>query len=300
MTLPSGWYAFAAPSELKPNRPNLLRRFGENWVIWKSKTLDWIAQSDRCPHRSASLSGGQVLDNCIVCPFHGFRFDPSGSCTFVPEINRNAPGLKLKTFSLVEKNEFLWIRWGSPISTEISWFSELENSGFTYRSSKHIWKQNFSRCVENQLDYAHLPFIHSKSIGRNFNPAKKVTWKLEKTFLRVYLGEEGPQTGYFEFRYPNIWKLSISDKMVQTLMFIPVNEDETWIYARAYHRFTQLPILKEMIAWVSAHVANPFILSEDQRVVLTQDPRDVRTAKEEHLFPSDRAIQEFRKWLQEV
>jgi nitrite reductase (NADH) small subunit/3-phenylpropionate/trans-cinnamate dioxygenase ferredoxin subunit len=49
---------------------------GERWVsIWN---IDGrlVAIDDRCPHQGASLARGYVLDGCIVCPWHGSRFDP--------------------------------------------------------------------------------------------------------------------------------------------------------------------------------------------------------------------------------
>lgn len=50
-------------------------------------------QIDSCPHRSASLSLGDVVEDCITCPFHGFRFDPTGGCSLVPETGRAALNL---------------------------------------------------------------------------------------------------------------------------------------------------------------------------------------------------------------
>ncbi len=300
MKLPAGWYAFASPKELSWKKPNSLRRFGIDWVVWRSLNKTWVAQEDRCPHRSAKLSLGRIVGNCIECPFHGFRFDSEGICTFVPEIKRDSPGLKLESYVLTEKYNFFWINWGNSQSSEIPWFSELENGVFSYSSHTSCWKKHFSRCVESQLDYVHLPFVHSNSIGRGFDPSRSVTWKLQDSTIRVYLGDEGPTTGYFEFRYPNIWKLSISPKMVQTLMFVPVDENETWIYSRAYHCFTRVPILREWMAWFFAQITNPYILAQDRRVVLSQDPDDVRNAHGERLFPSDRAIIAFRKWFKGV
>ncbi len=47
------------------------------------------------------------------------------------------------------------------------WFEEIDNS-FEMAESVHEWPTHISRCVENQLDYAHLPFVHSNTIGKNF------------------------------------------------------------------------------------------------------------------------------------
>lgn len=37
---------------------------------------DVFAFEDRCPHRDFALSGGDLLERCVIeCPWHGARFD---------------------------------------------------------------------------------------------------------------------------------------------------------------------------------------------------------------------------------
>lgn len=44
-----------------------------------------FAVEDRCPHRDFPLSGGDVADGCLECPFHGARFDiRTGHCVAGP------------------------------------------------------------------------------------------------------------------------------------------------------------------------------------------------------------------------
>jgi phenylpropionate dioxygenase-like ring-hydroxylating dioxygenase large terminal subunit len=298
MKLRSGWYAWASLKELSKTQPRALRRMGENWVVWwSSQSQSWVAQRDRCPHRGARLSLGTVRDGRIQCPFHGLEFDSAGECAWVPEIGRNAPGMSLKTLRLIERADFICAPWGQPTETEIPWFAELEDKEWTYGSYTRLWAQHFSRCVENQLDYAHLPYVHANSIGRGFDLKRQRTFEFSDQGIRVLFGDESTQEGYFEFRYPNVWRLWISRLMVQTLMFVPVDDSQTLIYSRSYHRFTQIPWIRDWIAWFSAKVVNPYILAQDQRVVLGQEPGDVTASDEEFLLPSDRAIGAFRKWL---
>ena len=40
--------------------------------------------TDRCPHRKAPLSSGEVVGNDIQCGYHGIRFAADGTCTHVP------------------------------------------------------------------------------------------------------------------------------------------------------------------------------------------------------------------------
>jgi len=115
------------------------------------------------------LSLGSIKDDCVSCPFHGFRFDSSGKCVWVPEIGRDAPALRIRTHQLREQHGFLWIAWGKT-DGDIPWFEELREPDFSFSWSIHDWAQHFTRCVENQLDYAHLPFIHRTTIGGGFDP----------------------------------------------------------------------------------------------------------------------------------
>ncbi|MBX2811882.1 MAG: Rieske (2Fe-2S) protein [Myxococcales bacterium] len=51
---------------------------------------------DRCPHRDVPLHKGQVVDGCIECPLHGWRFDlPCGRGITVP-------GTSIRSFPVKE------------------------------------------------------------------------------------------------------------------------------------------------------------------------------------------------------
>ena len=43
---------------------------------------DYGAISNRCAHQGGPLGDGFLQDGCVVCPWHGYRFDVlSGECT---------------------------------------------------------------------------------------------------------------------------------------------------------------------------------------------------------------------------
>lgn len=44
-----------------------------------------FAVEDRCPHRDFPLSGGDMVNGCLECPWHGARFDVrTGQCMSGP------------------------------------------------------------------------------------------------------------------------------------------------------------------------------------------------------------------------
>lgn len=45
----------------------------------------YFCLEDACPHESASLSEGRILNGEVVCPWHGWRYKlEDGSCSSLP------------------------------------------------------------------------------------------------------------------------------------------------------------------------------------------------------------------------
>ena len=58
-------------------------------VLWRSPDGTLHAARDQCPHRGAALSLGQVRDDTLMCPYHGWVYDSGGQCIRQPA----SPGL---------------------------------------------------------------------------------------------------------------------------------------------------------------------------------------------------------------
>jgi phenylpropionate dioxygenase-like ring-hydroxylating dioxygenase large terminal subunit len=82
--IPNHWYAILESSEVKPGKPVGVTRLGEKLVLWRDAKGQVTCMADLCPHRGVALSIGKLMGDCVECPFHGFRFDPSGRCTLIP------------------------------------------------------------------------------------------------------------------------------------------------------------------------------------------------------------------------
>ena len=254
---------------------------------------------DRCPHRSAKLSVGILVDACKVrCAYHGFEFAQDGSCLLVPETAREAPNLSVKSFPVREEHGFLWLWWGEAVPLPaVPWFDQL-SAGFSYSSAHYDWTAHITRCIENQLDYAHLPFVHHNTIGRGLDPRAEMVVESTADSIGFYKkGDSNQSAAQIEFRFPNIWTLTIvPHKFSQMLAFVPIDEQTTRLYLRAYQKYCTVPGLAALVNSIM-RITNGVILSQDRRVVLSQWPQNSLEAGDEKLYPSDRAISLFRqKW----
>ena len=128
---PSKWTAVARSSDLR-KRPLALTIDGVPLVMFRSG--DGIScLTDRCPHRSAPLSGGTVVDGTIGCPYHGWRYGSDGACTRIPQLadpTRVPAKARATTFTCTERYGMIWValeepRWAMPGNGVRSAFSSM-------------------------------------------------------------------------------------------------------------------------------------------------------------------------------
>lgn len=299
MKAPKGWYAIATAEQLKDRRPLALTCLGNDLVIWKARDGKLVAMYDRCPHRSAQLSQGSITqDGCaIACPFHGFEFASDGHCRLIPETGASAANLGVNTIPVEEKHGFIWLWHGdSKPDTDLPWFESLKEQNYSYSHHVEEWPMHVSRCVENQLDYAHLPYVHRNTIGGNVDVRQPVKFVVSDESITFYPSGQAQGQGYIEFRFPNIWMLTIvPNRFAQVMAFVPVTETRTVLHLRSYQAFCVLPGL-DLLVNLAIGLQSRYILNQDRRVVLSQSPNNSLNATDEKLFASDRAVGEFRKW----
>jgi nitrite reductase/ring-hydroxylating ferredoxin subunit len=295
--VPNQWYAVLDPAEVPAGAPVGRRRMGRDLVFWRGDDGRLLAAEDRCPHRAAALSIGTVQDGCLICPFHGFRFADDGSCVKVPAHPDLAisPKMRLATVPVREANDLVWI-WSGPDAPDegpIPFFEGME--GWSWRGSQHIvpWPVHYTRSVENQMDYAHLPFVHRTTIGRFTTADAEMEVTVDGRRIS-YKNDRSPGEG-IQFIGPNVWRLWLQPKLFNFLAFVPIDDENMAYYLRVYQRMVRTPGLDWVVNKLSS-MSSPFILAQDHRVVTTQRPKVSSLSNGEVYVKSDRALIEYLKW----
>jgi phenylpropionate dioxygenase-like ring-hydroxylating dioxygenase large terminal subunit len=319
--IPNQWYVVLDSSQVK-TRPVGTARMGEKMVFWRGNTGQVSCLRDRCVHRGAALSKGKVLnDGKLQCPFHGFEYNTSGKVTKIPANGKNTPApqrFHVRQYPTHEAHGFIWIWWGENPPEDLQpprFFDGLE--GFSYGRAYDPWDAHYSRVIENQLDVAHLPFVHYNTIGRGDRTLVNgpvVQWVDDDMFyFYVYnqvddgtpprRPEEITPDPARDFRlgfiFPNLWQNYISDDVRVLAAFVPVDDAHTFLYLRFYQRFIRLPILRDIVNWL-AMPGNRYIAHQDRRVVVTQQPKPSALRIDEQLIQADRPIVEYRRRRQEL
>ena len=314
------WYVIMDAKELGKKNPVSVKRMGQKMVLWRDQDGKVACIADRCCHRGASLGLGKIKDGMVQCPFHGFRYDAHGKVQMIPAQGWNAPvadRYKVQAYTVIEKYGWIWLWWGEPQAkiTEPPFFESLKE-GFYYSTFQDPWNINYTRAIENQLDVVHLPFVHTDTIGKGcktlvHGPVVKREGQLLRFFVHNVVDDEKTKAlkpseieNYeslfqLQFMAPNIWQNIISDKVRISAAFVPVDEDNTVVYIRFYQSFMKIPILRDLIGWLSKPL-NRKILHQDKRVVLTQEPRKTQLKMDEMLIQGDLPIVEYRKMREEL
>jgi phenylpropionate dioxygenase-like ring-hydroxylating dioxygenase large terminal subunit len=310
------WYVVLESDEVA-GQPVGVTRLGEKMVFWRDQDKVVHTAVDRCPHRGAALSLGKIQTGHLQCPFHGFEYDPTGRCVLIPANGRNGiipNAMQLQTYPTHEAYGLIWIWWGNPSPEELpkpTFFDNLDDS-FYYGSVHDPWEAHYSRVIENQLDVVHLPFVHTKTIGRGNRTlvdGPLVEWKGDKmlyayVFNRLDDGtpprkpsELSPKSAtsvHLEFIFPNLWQNYISENVRILAAFIPVDDDHSLLYLRFYQNFLRVPWLGKLAARI-AMPSNIYIAHEDRRVVITQQPKATSLNIDETLIQGDLPIIEYRR-----
>ena len=169
MFLKNAWYVAAWDTEVGTGQLLARRLLGTDVLLYRGENGKIVALQDRCCHRLAPLSHGQIEGNCVRCMYHGLVFDPSGSCVEIPGQDRISPKSRVRSFPVAEVDHLIWIWMGEPERADERNIPDThwhDCEGWSAeRGNYSRFRANFLLIADNLLDFSHLAFVHNKSIG---------------------------------------------------------------------------------------------------------------------------------------
>ena len=315
------WYAILDSKEVKNNKPLFAKRLNKNLVLWKDDSGNICCIDDKCCHRGASLSAGHVCKDNIICPFHGFEYDKTGKVVIIPANGRKTEVAKhyyVESYIVKELHDFIWFWYGDKdkVNENIAFPENLKDKKFSYTTIRDEWNINYTRCIENQLDVVHVPFVHYNTIGRgNKTVVNGPIVELENDTMKFYINnvlDKGQKflsaselkkedLKYFlYFYFPNTWQNYIFEKMRVFGVFAPVDDKNTIIYMRFYQKIVNIPVLRFLINLIGKKYSD-IILKQDKNVVKTQPNESTYIGMpEEKLIQGDMPIIAYRRHREEL
>ncbi len=230
------WYVAADLSDIT-DKPKHVKVLGKKLVLFKDKEGNIACLSDVCVHRGASLSAGRVVDGCVECPYHGWRFDRHGAAVKIPaqvegaKIPRRA---RVDSYPVVVKYDWVWVFMGDLPAEErppLPDFPEYNDPNWRLIRGEYTWNADYARVIENGLDFSHAPFVHP-SFG---DPAHAV---IEDFDVESHEWGAGATVTYLPPMYKGMWKMIRRERtpvranpsfhMSGGLMCLKVHITKTW------------------------------------------------------------------------
>jgi phenylpropionate dioxygenase-like ring-hydroxylating dioxygenase large terminal subunit len=315
------WYAVEF-SQTIATSPKLLKIFDRELVLYRTIDGRIHAMANACVHRGAALAMGSIVGDCIVCPYHGWHYQPDGACVKIPSQSPAATipkQAKMTTYPVRDKYGWIWLWLGDREPgnlPDLLNFPQAESSGLRLIQGESACNANYERVVENILDVAHAPFVHAGAFGNpnapeiddlaieTYDLGASATVHLAATppkglWSLLFRGERAPiktRTGFF---FPNLTFLEIYLPFGQLTIWtahVPVDLEHTlnkWMNFRSF--FTG--------KWADRDAFDRTIkiFEQDRPIVESQQPQTLPTDLNAELYVSADALQlQYRKLRQQL
>lgn len=153
--------------------PLAIRLLGNDYVLWRSADGRLAAAPDRCPHREAPLSIGEVNDGILTCAYHGWDFGADGTCVSVPSSGPDAsipPTAHLVCVVVEERYGLVWLCPGEPAGPLPAMRWDDDPAFRRINTGIEPWAVSAPRMVDNFMDFSHFPWVHTATFGGAQDP----------------------------------------------------------------------------------------------------------------------------------
>ncbi|MFN6570303.1 Rieske 2Fe-2S domain-containing protein [Dendronalium sp. ChiSLP03b] len=311
------WYPVCFVQDLPKDRSYSFSLYDEPFVIFKNQDRQLVCLTDRCPHRAARLSDGQVIDGKIECSYHGWQFSTDGKCLHIPQLPADAKipvNACVSSFKVVEHQGIVWM-WAEENKTAVDdvipTLADLEKPGFVTIDYMRDLPYNQGYFIENVIDPAHIPISHDGIMGNREDAQPLAMEVIESSYQGIrgrYKKIRTPNQPWnlLDFIAPNliIYQIKVEQRGWFggiALYSIPVGKDKCRILLRNYGNFFNWKI-KYAPRWLDHVLLRNKILEGDLQLVVQQQAQIERLGKnlKEIYLPlktSDTLVLEYRKWL---
>jgi phenylpropionate dioxygenase-like ring-hydroxylating dioxygenase large terminal subunit len=295
--LPNFWTP-VLPANHLGDRPVGVKLAGEKIALFRGKN-GLGALLDSCPHRGVALSGGAVVDGCLTCPFHGWRFSEDGVARHIPFNEEQSGHRRAVAVPVREIAGMIWVFTGLAAVGEPALPEAASRPGVHLAAVYEDWRVHWTRAMENMLDTPHLPYVHRRTIGAGMarGPQRKMVQEIvpnEKGWENHFVVDDGPPSR-IDWLRPNAMELHILDQPGRFLRnaayCVPLDAHTTRMIILSAWDFGIFSPLFRL-----GQLFNNRVLAEDRAILESSDPPEVPRPSAEQHVPTDTPTLRFRRW----
>jgi len=166
--LKNAWYVAAWADDVTAALTPL-EILGERVVLYRTTQGRCVALEDACPHRKLPLSLGRLVDDTVVCGYHGLTFNAAGTCVDAPTSVAIPPKACVRAYPLAERYGLVWIWMGDAVRADPATIIDIPQWGapdWGYNRGPVMPVDcHYLYVVDNLLDPTHVTWVHPGSFG---------------------------------------------------------------------------------------------------------------------------------------
>ena len=297
------WYVIGENDKFVSNKAEKIILKDTPIAVWKDNSNNYGAISDICSHRGASLSKGRIDPNvnCLVCPYHTFKFNQCGRLVQTPgkDFMRHSINFNKKTdvahYKIINLNDWIYIC-DNPIYDITALLSnpasdfwiepEAHNSSFRCVHLSKDFDIDARTVTENSLDVLHISEVHDFGNKKRPLPFSDKIEEVSQGHVRVsYEYESGEES--IPSKVFNIDKLMIENEyilphytvarvcfgpFVNTIVTSaqPISKTKTRLFVKAYRNnwVYNIPFLNYIFDEITKYYMEK-TLNQDKNVIDT-------------------------------
>ncbi|MDU8458393.1 MULTISPECIES: aromatic ring-hydroxylating oxygenase subunit alpha [Pseudomonas syringae group] len=293
------WYVACTQKQLRKGKPYRATILGLNIVLFRRRDGQPAALLDQCVHRGTRLSAGKIKDDCLVCPYHGWRYDANGQVVHIPSVDARQGAAKSpdyryrqRHFAVCEQDGLVWVYTGTRDARETPMFRLPAYGERPWQSYFMIntFDADVGSLVQNFLDVPHTVFVHEGIFRSSSGRTMEATLSCKAQSIEVVYHDEVDEIGMMQwltnpdaeplvhtdrFLAPNVtfcdylWGARSGFLIVSQIT--PVDDRQSRVYTYIAYRFP-------MPAWV-LRILRPFIHLYTH-IVIQQDVKIIRAHRE--------------------
>lgn len=317
------WYPLYITAEVPDDAAIGLNVYDKQVVLYKDAAGVIHCHEDRCPHRLAKLSEGQLVNGTLECLYHGWQFDGNGKCVHIPQLPEGAKipqNACVKTYEVRDSQGVIWV-WMSdknpPDLTKLPYFDMYDRPDFKDLSTIHELPYDHSILLENLMDPAHVPISHDRTDWTaKREDAQALAFKVTERNGRGFVGQwwrtKNPNlVNTLQFQAPCVLSNAVefTDKKgvkqcFQALFLCrPAGQGKSMLLVR-FGRTSSSALINLLPKWFF-HQNQGKVFEQDMGFLSSQNEvlmKEKVPTKELYLNlkSSDTWVMEYRKWMDKV
>lgn len=134
---------------------------GTRVIAYRDESGTPIVQSAYCPHVGADLSCGEIVDGAVRCPYHHWKFGPTGDCVDIPGEDVIPRVAKIYNYPSAERWGMVWAFNGEEALYDLPEMPNIAEEDLVYKAF-HRGVRPIEGWIgsSNLVDFQHLKTVH--------------------------------------------------------------------------------------------------------------------------------------------